>query len=138
MTFNPFPPDSPPPKVEDVEKSGNIKGFDGKSLTVVLQKKDKADDQSDEVRTTLQKRIHEGGWKDYYKLRKRWSVFIMCAIAALIAFQIALTYSIGFKWLNFGESKLFLNLVLGENFAQIVGLGYIVVRYLFKDTPRVE
>jgi len=84
------------------------------------------------------KEIHATGWEGFYALRSRWSTFIMFAIGTLVLFQIGLTLAIGTKWINFDNNKLFLNLVIGENFAQIVGLAYIVVKCLFKDPPNIK
>jgi hypothetical protein len=81
-------------------------------------------------------RIHEGGLKDFYGLRKKWSWFLFGFIAVSIIFQMAVTFFVIFRFPNFNDYKSFLFLIMGENFAQIVGMGYIVVNFLFRDSAQ--
>jgi hypothetical protein len=78
-------------------------------------------------------KVHIDGLKKFYAQRERWSWFLMGAIGLLIVFQIVFTFFIGFGLLSFIEYKVVLGIIIGENFAQIVGLGTIVVTFLFRD-----
>jgi hypothetical protein len=74
------------------------------------------------------------GQEKYFELRGRWSNFIAIFVTFMLMFQLYLAMSIGLGWLNFTDNKLFLHIVIGENFAQIVGMGYIVAKYLFPNS----
>ncbi|WP_413207610.1 hypothetical protein [Rhodospirillum sp. A1_3_36] len=89
-------------------------------------------------RIELEKDIERAGRKDFFELRKTWSCWIIGWITALIGFNIVLTLCIGFSWLNFKEYEWFITAVTVETFLQIVGMGYIAVKYLFSDRPNNE
>ncbi len=76
-------------------------------------------------------KVHLDGLISFYKLRCRWSTFILICIGVLIVFQIALTFLVGMKMLDFSDYQWFLPLVVTENFVQVIGLALIVVRFLF-------
>lgn len=75
--------------------------------------------------------IHREGTKDFYKLRSTWSSLIGWCIVFLIIFQGAVTASVGFNLINFKDYPWFLEVIVTENFAQIIGLAIIVVKFLF-------
>lgn len=75
-------------------------------------------------------------WKeDYYKLRKKWSLYIFASLAWTILFQYFLAwfliYWVTNEVFNFDAVHDLFFLIAGENFAQIIWLSYIIVRYLF-------
>lgn len=76
------------------------------------------------------------GLKKYYELRDKWSRYIRDYVWAMILFQALVTASIGFKWVDFTQYKTLINLIIGQNFAQIVGMGVIVAKFLFSDPKR--
>lgn len=76
-------------------------------------------------------RVEVDGRKQYFKLRTDWSFYISCWISALIIFNSALAVGVGTGWLNFIEMKWFITAVTVETFLQIVGMGYIAVKFLF-------
>jgi hypothetical protein len=78
-------------------------------------------------------RIELDGRKAFFKLRSSWSKWIIAWISALIAFNIVLTLSVGTRLLDFRDYEWFVTAVTVETFLQIVGMGYIAVRYLFSD-----
>ena len=78
--------------------------------------------------------IENKGREDYFALRKKWSFWIILWISILIGFNILLTACIGFDLLNFKDYKWFITTVTVETFIQIVGMGYIAVRYLFSPS----
>ena len=75
--------------------------------------------------------VHLEGLRAFYRLRKKWSWFILVCISLLILFQIVVTVMVGCGVLDFKEYKWFLPMVITENFAQIIGLAIIVVTFLF-------
>ncbi|MBD3281190.1 hypothetical protein GF391_00400 [Candidatus Uhrbacteria bacterium] len=91
-------------------------------------------ERKDQVKLALRERAaHVSGFERYYKLRDRWSLYLVIFISIMIAFQVLLTALIGFKVLNFLDYQYFLYVVIGENFAQIIAMGFIVVKFLFPD-----
>ncbi len=83
------------------------------------------------------KQIDNQGLQEFYKLRTGWSFFIMFAIGILILFQIGFSFTILFCKTEFIKSDGILYLIVGENFAQVVALAFIVVKFLFKD-PKIN
>lgn len=103
-----------------------------------IERKDELDfsERKDQVKLTLREReAHVSGFERYYKLRDRWSLYLVIFISIMIAFQVLLTALIGFKVLNFLDYQYFLYVVIGENFAQIIAMGFIVVKFLFPAQP---
>lgn len=55
----------------------------------------------------------------------------MAWISSFIVFHIGLTIGVGMKGLDFLEYQWLIPLITVENFLQIVGMGYVVVRFLY-------
>lgn len=87
------------------------------------------------AQTLRERETHRKGEEDYYGLRKKWSWFIFSFITFMLVFQLALTIAVGFKVVDFEKYPIFLHLIIGENFAQIIGMGFIVAKYLFPKQP---
>jgi hypothetical protein len=68
--------------------------------------------QSDTKHKTEEQRAHLDGIREFYKLRRKWSWFILGCIGTLVIFQITVTFLVGFNHLNFIEYKWFLPLVI--------------------------
>jgi len=73
------------------------------------------------------------GRQKFYELRTKWSTYLVRFLIAMVIFQFFLTAGVGFGFVNFLNYKKFLYIVIGENFFQIVGLCYIVVKFLFSE-----
>lgn len=73
------------------------------------------------------------GRKKFFSLRQNWSCIIIIWISFLIIFNVSLTVCVGRSWLSFTSDKWFLRLIASETFLQIVGMGYIAVRFLFSS-----
>lgn len=71
------------------------------------------------------------GRKAYFKLRQTWSKCIISWITFLIIFNVILTALVGLGIMNFEKYQWFITAVTIETFLQIVGMGYIAVRFLF-------
>ena len=95
----------------------------------------KADAARDDLteQTLRERETQRLGFQKYYDLRDKWSRYIMLYVWFMLLFQLGLTLAIGLSQLDFGKYSFFLNLVIGQNFAQIVGMGIIVAKFLFSD-----
>ena len=81
----------------------------------------------------MAKRVEIDGRRRYFGLRDTWSAWIIAWISSLIFFNIAITVCVGLGVLVFTDLEWFISAVLVQTFLQIVGLGFVAVRYLFKD-----
>lgn len=79
--------------------------------------------------------IYIKGLQEFFRLRKKWSWILAGALALILLFNFAVVFCVGFGWTTF-EDEWFLRIVLGTNLADIIGLAYVVVRFLFKHPPR--
>lgn len=84
------------------------------------------------------KKSHLDAAKDYYKLRKDWSSFLMTVLALLVIFQITLTLFVGVGFFNFVNNQWFINSIVAETFLQIVGMCIIVVKFLYPTKEERE
>ena len=71
------------------------------------------------------------GRRKFYSLRTKWSWVIVFWTTTLIWFNCYLAYKIGTDQWKFVEYKWFITAVTVETFLQIVGMGYVAVRFLF-------
>jgi hypothetical protein len=76
-------------------------------------------------------RVELDGRKAFFKLRQQWSRAVMAWISCFLLFHIALTVAVGLRWLDFIQYQWLIPLITVENFLQIVGMGYVVVRFLY-------
>ncbi|KKT35046.1 MAG: hypothetical protein UW24_C0016G0019 [Parcubacteria group bacterium GW2011_GWA2_44_12] len=81
----------------------------------------------------IQRIVELKGKQNYFEIKNFWARIIAVFIALIILFQIVITFFIGFNLLNFDNYKTFLHIVMGENFFQVVGMGYIVANHLFPN-----
>ncbi|MDP2193325.1 MAG: hypothetical protein Q8K36_02215 [Alphaproteobacteria bacterium] len=78
-----------------------------------------------------EEKIHLDGIRAFYLQRKRWSYFIMGAIAIIIFFDMILTILVGRDILNFEKYNGFVITALGKTTLEIFGLAILVVKFLF-------
>lgn len=76
------------------------------------------------------------GRQKFFRLRSRWSWAILSWISVLILFNCGLAIAVGAKWLNFEDNQWFITAVTVETFLQVIGLGFVAVRYLFSSGER--
>lgn len=95
--------------------------------------RDTSEEKERGILAALAEKVELEGRKNFFQLRSKWSSAIMGWIFILIIFNIGLTISVGVGWLDFDDNRWFLTTVTVETFLQVVGLGYIAVRYLFSD-----
>ena len=80
----------------------------------------------------LRLQAERDAFNTYHDLRKQWAMILKKLLYAMVGFEAALTFFVGFGWLHF-PSQVFLNLIVGQTFLQIVGMCYIVVKFLFPN-----
>lgn len=76
-------------------------------------------------------RVELDGRRAFFKLRWQWSCAVMVWISCFLLFHITLTVAVGLGWLDFLQYQWLIPLITVENFLQIVGMGYVVVRFLY-------
>lgn len=69
--------------------------------------------------------------RQFVALRGHWSWWLIGWITALLLFQFGITIGVGLKCLDFSQYQWFLPIVTLQNFAQIVGMGFIIVNFLY-------
>jgi hypothetical protein len=74
--------------------------------------------------------------RQFINLREKWSKWLTIWISGLLLFHVGLTVAIGLAWLRFIDYQAFLPMVVLQNFAQIAGMGYIIVKFLYPTTGR--
>jgi uncharacterized membrane protein (DUF485 family) len=81
-----------------------------------------------------EKHLEQTNKKNFLELREKWSKYIFWFIITSFVMQFILIFLLGFcnKFnSNFEKYKIFLNILVTEDFAQIIGLALLVVRFLF-------
>jgi hypothetical protein len=106
---------------------------DNKGLEIVENIDDER--QATARQAIKERETHRRGEEEYYTLRNKWSWFIFGFVAFMLLFQLFVIVAIGYKWVDFTQYQTFLHLVIGENFAQIIGMGIIVAKFLFPKYP---
>lgn len=76
-------------------------------------------------------RVEVDGRRAFFRLRRHWSAALMIWISLFIIFHVGITLGVGLGWLDFLEYQWLVPLITVENFLQIVGMGYVVVRFLY-------
>jgi hypothetical protein len=113
------------PKVEDLRNLGQVdpgpSGFEAeKRLT-----------------DAKAKAVEVNGRQQFFDLRGRWSKWLIWWITGLLGFHVLLTGLVGYKILDFKDYQWFLPMVVAQNFLQIVGMGYVVVKFLYPGAGTV-
>ncbi len=98
-----------------------------------LDKKDEALFDGGAEATELEWRIKAKGLREFFDLRKKWSSWIIFWISCLIIFNSGLAVFVGMGVLDFSEYEWFITAVTVETFLQVVGMGYVAVKFLFSD-----
>ncbi len=72
------------------------------------------------------------GLQEYYGMRRQWSIFLMICLGVILCFNVGLVIAGGIGWLKYTD-EWFLRIVLTTNLADIIGLVYLVVKFLFSN-----
>lgn len=86
-------------------------------------------DASDLLKSETE-RVEIQGRRQFYRLQFCWSVAIISWITIIVGFHICLTAMIGLDKWSFLTTQKFLYGIIIENFLQIVGMAFIVVKFL--------
>jgi hypothetical protein len=81
-------------------------------------------------------RIENWGTKEKYDLRNYWSWVLTVLLVGLVIFQGILVKRIGTGAWKFVGYETFLDAQAGVYFMQIVGMCYVVLKYLFNDPDK--
>ncbi len=127
--------DLQPSEGHDLEQLRAAVPTEGTAATASLKEEFEARELSAKVaklfEEVAQLRAERQGTEDYYGLRREWSGLLKWLLSGMVIFQIGLTLSVGLGHLDFTQYKLFLELLVGETFAQVAGMCIIVVTCLF-------
>lgn len=88
-------------------------------------------DVTRETESTIAK-IKLDGLKKYYEMRQSWGNFLKWCLGIILGFNIVLVISVGLGILIFND-EWFLRIVLTTHLADIIGLAYLVVNFLFSN-----
>jgi hypothetical protein len=78
-------------------------------------------------------KIELDGREQFFSLRGRWSILLTIWISSILLFQASLTIGVGRGWFDFLHYEWFLPMVIGQSFLQIIGMGFVVVKFLYAD-----
>lgn len=135
-------PDHPPIRLEDLRRAAAHKAPHASLLATRQSSKDGAKDElarkEYSEQSIRERETERKGREAYYDLRNRWSKYLGLFLLLSILFQMVLTFAIGTGRVAFDDYKPFLHVVISENFLQIVGMVYIVVKFLFPTEEELE
>lgn len=84
------------------------------------------------AKESTEAQVKLAGLKDYYAMRRGWGTFLKWCLGIILAFNIFLVILVGINFLRYRD-EWFLRIVLTTNLADIIGLVYLVVRFLFSN-----
>ena len=105
------------------------------ALDAIVKASEADDDEgkSGELLGAASQAVEIIGRRKYFDLRDTWSKWIIGWITVLIAFDSIVTVAVGLGCLDYSQYEGFITVVFLQTFLQIVGLGAVAVRYLFKS-----
>ncbi len=71
------------------------------------------------------------GREKFFNLRDRSSDWLISCMTFLIVTHIVMAFFIGWQWLDFQHYPWLMPILILENFLEITGMGYIVVKFLY-------
>jgi hypothetical protein len=77
------------------------------------------------------KKLQNDKVRQYLDLQKLWSKFILCILLISTVAVFLMIFLLGFGLLEFEKYPYFPHTVVGSFFAEFIGLGVIVAKYLF-------
>jgi hypothetical protein len=83
-------------------------------------------------------KIELNGRAQFFNLRKKWSWTLIIWISFILIFDSLLIKKIGIGTWKFEKYPWLIHEVIGIDFAQIVGMGYVIVNYLFPKINNIE
>ena len=108
---------------ESEESPFDIASKAGKKQTIFLYRKTlkKADVEQVELHGKIK----------FYKLRTKWSWAILIWVSFILIFNVILVRNTGLGYWNFEKYGWLIKGIFGGNLVQIIGMGIIVVNFLF-------
>lgn len=97
--------------------------------TPLLAKEEPTKPLADEV--LLEKKIANKARQQYIDLQKLWSWAAFGLLCIMVLAQISIIFLIGFGLVKYIGYIPTLNMFFGQTFLQIIGLAYVVVKFLF-------
>lgn len=88
--------------------------------------------QSRREQQSTEVQIRLDGLKTYFDMRKVWGSFLKNCLMVILGFNILLVIAVGLGLLKY-DDEWFLRIVLTTNLADIIGLVYLVVKFLFSN-----
>jgi hypothetical protein len=128
----------------DPEGAGdtNKNSTDADALRAVLERARDDPERAQAVDAAAEKatveRLELDRLRQFINLRGNWSKWLTIWISGLLIFHVGLTIAIGRGWLDFKDYPSFLPMVVLQNFAQIAGMGLIIVKFLYPTTGARE
>lgn len=89
--------------------------------------------KQDALQAASREAVELEGRRKFFELRERWSTCIIVWTSCLIAFNCGLALFVGGGALDFEKYQWFVTAVTVETFLQVIGLGYVAVRFLFSE-----
>lgn len=86
--------------------------------------------QSSREQQSTEVQIRLDGLQKYFEMRSTWGDFLKTCLMVILGFNIFLVIAVGLGWLKY-DDEWFLRIVLTTNLADIIGLVYLVVKFLF-------
>ena len=71
--------------------------------------------------------------QQYLELQSSWSNKIAWLLIGSTAIMWLMIFLVGWNWLNFRDYPYLPHTIVGSFFIQVVGLGFVVARFLFSD-----
>ena len=128
MTDDPNPPKKPARKSDAVLRLEQLR-----EIIKNTPYRDNNPAKAEHLSEADRERVELDGRKAYFNLRNKWSNWIIGWITGLIVFNCTVAILVGAGKLDYTTHSWFITAVTVETFLQIVGLGYVAVRFLFKD-----
>jgi hypothetical protein len=88
--------------------------------------------ESTRSKESTETQIRLDGLTDYYTMRRSWGDFLKICLGIILFFNISLVAFVGLGFLKY-QDDWFLRIVLTTNLADIIGLVYLVVHFLFSN-----
>lgn len=88
--------------------------------------------QSRREQQSTEVQIRLDGLQKYFEMRSTWGDFLKSCLKVILGFNIVLVIAVGLGLLKY-DDEWFLRIVLTTNLADIIGLVYLVVKFLFSN-----
>lgn len=110
-------------ELKRIAKSGKVDGPLIDHITYVIEEDSKISAHTLEERSYEQDMDH----------RRFWSYFIAGILVITIIFEMVFTRCVGLGYWKFDGNNYHITLVAVQNLTQVIGLAWVVNRYLFKN-----